>query len=273
MRLLVAAMVVLLGASFGVVSGFGPATVGRSSVVKSEVWRRAQREVLSSASAIKTGGKPRQGATIIELRHGNLKLKEVALTFDDGPHPLYTPQLLDLLHRYEIKATFFVVGKMAEKYPDLVRAEVEAGHVVGNHTYNHVNLTRIPTAQVQVEWQACNDVLKDILGRPAKFCRPPGGDVDREVVAAAERCGLTTVLWTDDPGDYASPGDKKIERRTLGRIHSGGIVLLHDGIQQTIDVLPQIIEHLQRRGFKFVTIPEMVKHMGRAPVPSGNNTK
>lgn len=198
---------------------------------------------------------------LVKIQHGNLKLKEVALTFDDGPHPLFTPQLLTLLRQYNIKATFFVVGKMAQKYPDLVKDEVAAGHLVGNHTFNHVNLTRIPDAKIQAEWQSCNDVIKSILGKPATFCRPPGGDVNSEVMAAAHRCGLTTVLWTDDPGDYASPGDNKIESRTLSRIRNGGIILLHDGIQQTIDVLPQIIEHLQRRGYKFVTMEEMARHL------------
>jgi peptidoglycan/xylan/chitin deacetylase (PgdA/CDA1 family) len=260
MRILVISVVAaLVGTVYGV--GFGFDSVPGSRASKPRALLRAESEVEAFDAYASYTKRPRQLALPEKLQHGNLKLKEVALTFDDGPHPQFTPQLLDLLRKYDIKATFFVVGKMAEKYPDLVKTEAEEGHVVGNHTYDHVNLTRIPQTQVQVEWQACSDVVKDILGKAPRYCRPPGGDFDGEVVAAAERCGLTTVLWTDDPGDYTSPGDGRIETRTLSRISNGGIILLHDGIQQTIDVLPQIIEHLQHRGYKFVTIPEMVKHL------------
>jgi len=105
--------------------------------------------------------------------------------------------------------------------------------------------------------------VKSITGETMRFCRPPGGDYDDAVIRAAMDIGLFTVLWTDDPGDYASPGDAKIEKRVLDRIGNGGIILIHDGVQQTIDVLPQIIEHLKGRGFRFVTVAEMEAQTGR----------
>jgi peptidoglycan/xylan/chitin deacetylase (PgdA/CDA1 family) len=105
--------------------------------------------------------------------------------------------------------------------------------------------------------------VKSITGEAPRFCRPPGGDYDVVVMRAAEAQGLTTVLWTDDPGDYASPGDAKIETRVLDHIGNGGIILIHDGVQQTVDVLPQIVEHLKRRGFRFVTVAEMEVQTGR----------
>jgi peptidoglycan/xylan/chitin deacetylase (PgdA/CDA1 family) len=191
------------------------------------------------------------------LPYGNPRLKEVALTFDDGPHPRYTPQLLSILRKNKVKATFFVVGEMAAKYPELIRAEQAAGHVIGNHTYHHLNLTKIPVSGVLAEWQACEDVVKQITGETMRFDRPPGGDYNDAVIRAAMQLGLTTVLWTDNPGDYASPGDTVIQRRVFGRARNGGIILLHDGVQQTVDVLPEIIQRLKSRGYRFVTVAEM----------------
>lgn len=206
----------------------------------------------------------RRGRIYLKLMSGDPRDKSVALTFDDGPHPQYTPKLLAILKQYNIKATFFVVGKMAKQYPNLIKAEYAAGHVVGNHTYDHVNLNRIPINLVAAEWKKCNDLIMSILNVRMKYCRPPGGDYDHDVIMAAQQQRLITVLWTDDPGDYAHPGDKVIERRVLDKVRNGAIILIHDGVQQTIDVLPQIIETLQKRGFRFITVDEMTRdHMAR----------
>lgn len=225
-----------------------------------QFWARAQEEVYRSAGEIKAQDdrEKRKGFYYAKLIRGNPSQKRIALTFDDGPHPKYTRELLAILKKYNVKATFFVVGMMAERNPDLVRLELKEGHLIGNHTYHHVNLTRIPDSEIPVEWQACTDVLKSILGRSIGFARPPGGDYDSIVIKAAMSRGLTTVLWTDDPGDYASPGDKVIATRVLDRVSNGGIILLHDGIQQTVDVLPQIIQTLKKKGFKFVTVDKMI---------------
>lgn len=234
-------------------------------------WQRARQEVYKSPAELvaQRGREMRRKLPYAELMRGNPRVRAVALTFDDGPHPRFTPKLLAILRKYNVKATFFVVGYMAEAYPDLIRAERRAGHCIANHTYHHVNLTKIPEDEVRTEWQACNDVVQSILGLQMKFCRPPGGDYDASVITAARDVGLTTVLWTDDPGDYASPGSKTIEVRTLRRIGNGAIILLHDGVQQTVDVLPQIIEHIKSRGFVFQTVEEMA----RDTLPGWGQTK
>jgi peptidoglycan-N-acetylglucosamine deacetylase len=152
-----------------------------------------------------------------------------------------------------------VVGKIAERNDDLLRQEYQEGHCIGNHSYHHVDLTKIPDKDVEVEWLACNEVIKSVIGITPKYCRPPGGNYDDPVIQAAMKYNLITVLWTDDPGDYAEPGKEIIEERVLYSIYEGGIILLHDGIQQTINILPGIIEHLQKLGYKFITIDEMCK--------------
>jgi peptidoglycan/xylan/chitin deacetylase (PgdA/CDA1 family) len=191
---------------------------------------------------------------------GDKAKKRIAITFDDGPHPQFTPKILAVLKQHDTRATFFLVGEMAEKYPGLVRAEIAAGHNVGNHTYHHVNLTQIPEEFVATEIKACGLVLDNITGKAPHLFRPPGGDYNRLVAETAEAEGYVMVLWTDDPGDYASPGEKVIETRTLDSISNGGIILIHDGVQETVDVLPRIIEYLKAKGFQLVTIDELMKN-------------
>lgn len=195
-----------------------------------------------------------------KLLRGDPTRKWVALTFDDGPHPKYTPKLLAILKQFQVPATFFLVGEMAEKYPALVRAEVGSGHLVGNHTYHHVSLPLIPEEFVATEIQACGDVLRRITGKTPHYFRPPGGQYNDMVAETAELLQYTTVLWTDDPGDYASPGDHVIEERTLKTLSNGGIILLHDGIQETVEVLPQILAYLKQQGYQLVTVDQMMPH-------------
>jgi peptidoglycan/xylan/chitin deacetylase (PgdA/CDA1 family) len=225
-------------------------------------WRNAKEEVDKSVLELfaQHEAELRKGIKYHELLRGDPKKKQVALTFDDGPHPDFTPKLLDVLKRYGARATFFVVGEMAEKAPDLVRAETAAGHSVANHTYHHVNLTKIPWESVATEIKACGDVVQAITGTAPHLFRPPGGDYNRRVAEAAEALDYTMVLWTDNPGDYESPGRKAIVNKVLRNLSSGGIVLMHDGVQETVDVLPQILEYLKQKGYQCVTVDQM---MGR----------
>jgi peptidoglycan/xylan/chitin deacetylase (PgdA/CDA1 family) len=196
------------------------------------------------------------------LRRGNPKYKEVALTFDDGPHRESTPSILAILDRYHIKATFFVVGQMAAAAPDLIRAEALAGHEIGNHTYHHVNLQKATTVQASEEIEWCNREVESIIARrPATF-RPPGGKYDERVMGIARTLGLATVLWTDDPADYASPGTDVIMQRITADVAPGSVILLHDGVDQTILALPPLIFALRNQGYEFVTVSEMLGKLG-----------
>jgi peptidoglycan/xylan/chitin deacetylase (PgdA/CDA1 family) len=201
-----------------------------------------------------------QGIVLAKIIRGNPDRREIALTFDDGPHPTFTPRLLDLLKALNVHATFFLVGKKVDQAPYLVARMVREGHDVGNHTYDHVNLTRIPQGLVENEIRLDNDAIYRACGIEPIFFRPPGGQYDPETVRIAQGLHMTTVFWTDDPADYLSPGESVIEERLLPHIRNGAIILLHDGIEQTWDLLPDLVARLRREGYHFVTLSEMAQH-------------
>lgn len=230
-------------------------------------WTDAKMEVDKSVMDLLTQHQSELNRGIVyhKFMHGDTAKKQIAITFDDGPHPQYTPKLLAILKQYNVKATFFLVGELAAQHPYLVKAEIAAGHEVGNHTFHHVNLTKIPPSYIATEIQACGDVIKKITGKRPELFRPPGGDYNDNVARVAEAENYTMILWTDDPGDYAKPGSNVIMSRTLDKLTNGGIILIHDGIQQTIDILPELIKYLKSHGYEIVTIDDM---MGRRHGPS-----
>ncbi|MBI2297631.1 MAG: polysaccharide deacetylase family protein [Armatimonadetes bacterium] len=227
-------------------------------------WEQAREKAYRTVAQIlaQNDRELRRGIQRSKLLHGDYRKKQIALTFDDGPHPAFTPKLLALLAKYKVKATFFVVGEMCERHPELVRAELAAGHVIANHTYHHVNLVKIPATQVAAEISACGEVVQSITGRAPHLFRPPGGDYNDRVAEVSEALGYTICLWTDDPGDYANPPAAKLAADTRRWARNGGIILLHDGPPVTLKILPKLITDLRRRGFEFVTIDQM---LGYAP--------
>jgi len=206
-----------------------------------------------------------EGLALPIILRGNPNRREIALTFDDGPHPLFTPRLLDLLRALRVKATFFLVGKKVDNAPYLVARILQEGHDVGNHTYDHVNLTRIPPDMVETEIRLGNDAILRACGMLPVFFRPPGGQYDIETVRAAQKLRMTTVFWTDDPADYLSPGENIIETRLLTHVRNGAVILVHDGIEQTFRILPDLVARLRRAGYRFVTLSEMAQHLEATP--------
>lgn len=216
-----------------------------------------------------------RGIVYPKLVRGNPALKEVALTFDDGPHPAFTPRLLSLLARLHVKATFFLVGKMVDRYPDLVRQEVAQGHEVANHTYDHLRLASVPPALIEPELKEGSLALVRAVGSPTRFYRPPGGEYNANVIEAGRRLGYIMVLWTNDPGDYRRPSGATLEQRLVADVSNGAIILLHDGIPQTLTILPRLVSTLRKQGYRFVTISEMAASKGvitaggpRVPTPA-----
>ncbi len=202
-----------------------------------------------------------QGRHLLSLWRGDASRREVALTFDDGPHPDFTARLLDLLKREKVKATFFVVGKKVDEAPAMVARIAREGHEIGNHTYNHTNLDKLSREQAEKEISQANAAIKRACGVQAVSFRPPGGHHSEVVYHAASRQGMRTVFWTDDPGDFAKPAPDVIMARTLKDLDNGSDILLHDGIEPTLQMLPDLIARLRRDGYRFVTVSEMAQHL------------
>ncbi|MCE5315185.1 MAG: polysaccharide deacetylase family protein [Armatimonadota bacterium] len=190
--------------------------------------------------------------------------KLVALTFDDGPHPKFTPQILDILDRYHVKATFFMVGKEMVRYPGVVKDVVKRGHVIGNHTYSHPHDIELDThAQVVSELEKCAQVIEKLTGARAHLFRPPRGLVDGTVFQAANENGYRVILWTVCADHHDAPTPQLMAKRVLQHIRPGGIVLIHDGMNgiryKDVAATKLIISELVGQGYKFVTVPELIK--------------
>ena len=189
--------------------------------------------------------------------HGNRLRPNAALSFDDAPHPVYAPLLLDTLSRAGVNATFFCIGRNARVYPYYVRDILNQGHEIGNHTFHHVRLTELPAETVQDELEQCNAVLTAITGKPVKYFRPPGGRYSPETLSIARSLGLVTTFWTDDPADFSNPGQSVLEDRLADHLRPGGIVLLHDNVLESLRVLPRFVEYAARRRVKLGTVADL----------------
>ncbi len=187
----------------------------------------------------------------------------IALTFDDGPDPKYTPAVLDLLKQYGARATFFVIGRNAEQYPGVLKRIAAEGHEIGNHTFSHrYNLPNLPEEQIVDQVQRAADAVSEICGAQTRVFRPPGGAYNPHLISAVRRLGYDIILWTwsTNPSDAYSPGVDRIVQRATQSALPGDIVLLHEGVNngQTLKALPKILDILDKRGFKFVTVSRLL---------------
>jgi peptidoglycan-N-acetylglucosamine deacetylase len=197
-------------------------------------------------------------------RHGSRDLNEVALTFDDGPGP-HTPEILEVLEAFGVKATFYVVGDCVRGYEELLGSVVAAGHELGNHSMTHPQLAGRPLAAYR-EIRRTNALLRRSTGCRPRVFRAPFGRVSRRLVMTARLAGLTTVAWDVDSHDWSSPGVDAISEAVLGSVRGGSIVLMHDGRgprEQTLAALPGIVEGLSERGYRLVTTSEVLRGPAR----------
>ncbi|MCX4683408.1 polysaccharide deacetylase family protein [Kitasatospora purpeofusca] len=187
----------------------------------------------------------------------------VALTFDDGPHPEYTPQVLDVLARYDAPAAFFCIGLHALAHPAVVRRIAAEGHILGNHSWSHAYLPDLGPIGLRAQLGFTADALAHACGgtRPSRWLRPPYGGRSPELLTAVAGSGLTTALWDVDAKDWSRPGAEVVAERVLSGVGPGSVVLMHDGggdRSQTVAALPEVITGLRRRGYRIVGLDELL---------------
>ncbi len=181
--------------------------------------------------------------------------KMVALTFDDGPHPVYTERLLDGLKKRNVKATFFLIGKSADKYPELVKRMAEEGHLIGNHTMDHVRLNHKTYEEAIEQIRQSNQIISQITGQTPQYIRPPFGEWSKEL---QEEVDMTAVLWDVDPVDWKVKNTEIVVKRILKNARDGDIILLHDVYGTSVDAALEIVDQMQAEGYEFVTVDEII---------------
>ncbi|WP_026591944.1 peptidoglycan-N-acetylglucosamine deacetylase [Bacillus sp. UNC437CL72CviS29] len=186
---------------------------------------------------------------------------EVALTFDDGPDPVFTPQILDKLKSYGVKGTFFLLGENAERYPNVVKRIADEGHIIGNHTYNHPNLAKVSDEEYRNQIVKTEEILKKLVGYVPKFIRPPYGEIREKQLGWATEQNFMIVQWSVDTVDWKGVSAEKITNTVLGNAFPGSVVLQHStpgaNLQGSVDSLDRIIPELKAKGSRFVTLPSM----------------
>ncbi len=185
--------------------------------------------------------------------------KWVALTFDDGPNPKYTIQMMHILDRHHAHATFFVLGNLVREQPKIVQTLYAHGHEIGNHTDQHLKMDRITTADII----ACDRAIQEVTGKHPYLLRPPGGGLSERLVRIAEQTKHIIVMWSwdVDSKDWSQPGVQKIVNRVVTHVSPGAIIILHDGggpRSQTVSALQGILDRLSKEGYTFVTVSQLV---------------
>lgn len=194
------------------------------------------------------------------LSNPKTEKKQVAITFDDGPNPEFTPKVLELLNRFNVKATFFCIGKNAEKHPELFKKIIDQGHTVGNHTYSHSNnFGFFSSLKVKDELQRTNTVFKEVLGVEPKLYRPAFGVTNPRIKRALKNTKLISVGWNKRSLDTTKLSKKAIVKRIVKDHKKGDVVLLHDTSEKSVQVLEQYLLFLQRKKTVSVTIDQLFK--------------
>lgn len=201
--------------------------------------------------------------------------KIVALTFDDGPSPIWTPKILDELKKANVKATFFMLGEHVEKYPLVAKRVAQEGHEIGNHTYDHHTLIYYKPAELEKEINDAQAAIKNVTGKTTVYFRPPKALLTDREKKQIEAMGYKIILWTLNSKDWVTFHDKQITAYILRHIQPGDIILFHDsgGVfsaeggdrTQTVKIISRLVRKLKERGYEFVTISELLK--------SGNSEK
>lgn len=190
-----------------------------------------------------------------ETDYYELEEKKIAITFDDGPNTTYTPVLLQGLRDRNVKATFFVIGKNVEKHPEIIRQMHQDGHIIGNHTYSHIQLKTSNRETFKEELKKTNEAIRRITGEDTIYVRPPYGSWDKEF---EKELNLFPVLWDVDPRDWNTQNLAQVEETILSQIEENSIILLHDQYDTSVTAALEIIDKLSAEGYQFVTVDQIL---------------
>jgi len=191
----------------------------------------------------------------------------IAMTFDDGPHATLTPKLLDILKERHIHVTFFVLGQCVKEHPEILQREIAEGHEIGNHTWDHLPLTKVVSKEGGLTHEIADTsaLIKQVSGKPPVILRPPYGATNPRLSRAIENeYGMKVILWSVDPDDWKDPGASVVESRILngwkesGGAKPGAIILSHDIHKGTVEAMPATLDALLAKGYKFVTVSELI---------------
>ncbi len=181
--------------------------------------------------------------------------KKIALTFDDGPHPVYTEKMLGILEKYQIPATFFLLGQQVDEYGELVKEIADKGHLIGNHTYHHVQITTLSTEQAYEEINETSEHIKNLIGYGTEYVRPPFGTWNEGL---EQEMDLIPVMWTIDTLDWTTGNVDWIVDRVVKNAKEDDIILMHDSYKSTVQAVDRIIPLLEADGFEFVTVDQVI---------------
>lgn len=190
-----------------------------------------------------------------KAQDGAVEKKKIALTFDDGPDAEYTPMLLDGLAERGVKVTFFVIGRQAQENPELMQRIVDEGHLIGNHTYSHVDIRNMTETAAKEEIKKANNVIAQFTGEEPSFMRPPFGSGSNKLEKELE---MIQVLWTIDTMDWSCKNEAKICSTVYKEVEENSIILMHDEYPATVRAALSIIDQLHKEGYEFVTVDEII---------------
>lgn len=203
--------------------------------------------------------------------HGKPGSKKIALTFDDGPHPRYTKEILAVLSHFKIPATFFFIGENVAYYPETAKAVAKNGHEIGNHTYSHPHLKKTGDPQLYAEISQTQDIIERVTGQRPILFRPPEGFLSSERCASIQSNGLYSILWNVDTLDWKGTSSQEISRIVCTEIQGGDVILCHDYVGHpttTVGALWDFIPKLLAEGYCFVTVSELLAQDGYSIPPS-----
>lgn len=210
--------------------------------------------VSSASQAVQTAAEPKENP----IYRVESDKKQVAISFDAAWGNEETAQLLEILDKYKVKATFFLVGDWVEQYPEDVKAMAQKGHDIGNHSNTHPHLPQLSSDMAAAEITACNDKIKALTGKAPTLFRPPYGDYDNMVVHTVKSLGMYCVQWDVDSLDWKDPTPEQMTKTVLNKVKDGSIVLMHNGAKNTPAALPAIIKGIQDKGFELVLIKDLI---------------